>query len=473
MKFLLINPPVTFDELFAGGGKEMGGILPPLGIAYIASYLEKKGMYVRIIDGMVENKNVDEIAKLTKGFDVIGITSITFFALRAHEQAAAIKKLYPNKIIIMGGPHPSVVPEEVLQDKNVDIVVIGEGEITTYELLNSIEKNGTKKLDEINGIAYKKDGKVKITKSRELIRNLDELPFPARHLLKMEKYYTSDVRCKNHPALSIMSSRGCPNDCSYCSNDIMFRRFWRAHSAEYVVNEIEELINKYGAKEITFWDDNFMVNNQRVFEICRIIKERDIKIPIEASGRVDNVSLPLLQEMKKVGFYFLGFGVESGSERILKDVNKNITKQQIRNTFAFCKKVGIISRGYFMLGFIGETEKEMFETINFAKELDPDYATFTLLTPLPRTKDFKRAQQEGIFDKDYYKKEIYSEINFPKHPPYTPKGFTEKRLMEIHKRAYKEFYLRPTYVLRQLKTCSNFGDIRRLVKGALTVLKKN
>lgn len=472
MKVLLINPPVSFDELFAGGGKEVGGNLPPLGIAYIAAYLEKNGIFVRIIDGMVDNKKVDDIAKMTKEFDVVGITSITFFALRAYEQAAAIKKLFPDKIVIMGGPHPTAMPQEVLSDGNIDVVVMGEGELTTLELVKHIEKKGLKDLDKIDGIAFRKKEKVKITKERKLIFKLDEIPFPARHLLPMNKYFAAEVRSKNHPALSIISSRGCPNNCTYCGNETFFRNCWRAFSAEYVVNEIEELIKKYGAKEINFWDDNFMLNRQRVLDICRLLKEKGIKIPIEASGRVDSIDLELLKEMKKAGFYFLGFGVESGSERILKDVNKNITKQQIRNAYTLCKKVSIMTRGYFMLGFIGETKKEMLETIDFARELNPDFATFTLLAPLPGTKDFKRAQQEGKFDKDYYKKEICPEINFPKHPYYIPKGFTEEELMNMHKLAYKKFYMRPSYILNQLKSIRSMGDIKKLIKGALTIVKK-
>lgn len=468
-KVLLINPPVYFDEQYVRGAKNVGEILPSLGLAYIAAYLENSGHQVRIIDGMAEKKTVGEIASEAKSFDMVGITSITHFVPRAHETAAAIKQVDNDIPIIMGGPHPTVLPFEVLEDKNVDYIVKGEGELTTLELVDAIA--GKRDVGKVLGVAFRKSGKAVFNGDRPMIRNIDELPMPARHLLPMELYFSSEARSKDKRAFSMITSRGCTGNCSFCSNKEMFRRVFRAHSPERVVDEMEVLVDKYKAKEIDLWDDNFMLVKDRAMKVCDLMKERGIDVDWVAQGRVDAADYELLKKMKDSGCFFVGYGVESGSERILKDVGKNETKDQIRRAFELSKKVGMITRGYFMLGFVGETLDEMDQTIEFAKELDPDIATFTLLTPLPGTIDFERAQKEGEFDKDYYKKGIIPEFNFLDKPVYVPKGITAEQLMQVHRSAYRRFYLRPGYVLNQIKGVRSLQDIVRLANGALVILK--
>jgi len=467
-KVLLINPPVSFDEQYVRGSKTVGEILPPLGLAYIAAYLENNGHKVRIIDGMAENKTISEISNKSKSFDIVGITSITHFVPRAHETAMAIKQVDKDVPVVMGGPHPTVVPFEVLEDKNVDYVVKGEGEITTLDLVDAVE--GKKNPEKVLGLAFRKNGKIRFNGDRPLVKNIDELPMPARHLLPMHLYFSSEARSKDKRAFSMMGSRGCPNNCSFCSNNEMFRKIFRANSPERVVDEMEILIDKYHAKDIEFWDDNFMLIKKRVMEICDLIKERGIEVDWHAQGRVDSADFEVLIKMKESGCYYVGYGVESGSERILKDVGKNETKDQIRTTFKLTKKAGMLVRGYFMIGFIGETIEEMNQTIEFAKELDPDIATFSFLTPFPGTKDFIRAQQEGKFDKDYYKKSIIPEFNFLDKPVYVPKGITEEQILQMHRNAYRSFYLRPGYILKQIKNIRSLSDIKRLVNGARAVL---
>jgi len=473
-KILLINPPISFNEQFVGGSKNVAGLLAPLGLAYIAAYLENNCHKVRIIDGMVENINVDDIAKIAKTYDMVGITSITLFDLRSRETAAAIKQTDKDVPIVLGGPHPTVVPFESLKDRNVDYVIRGEGEITILELIDVM--GGKKKPEDVLGLAFKKKGikgnkdKIIINENRPLIKNLDEIPMPARHLLPMKLYKYSEGRAKNKKALSMISSRGCVHNCSFCSNNEMFRRIFRAHSPERVVEEMEVLIKKYKAKEIGFWDDNIMFIKKRVIEICNLIKERDIEIDWHAEGRVDAADFEVLKKMKESGCYLLAYGVESGSERILKDIGKNVTKNKIRNAFAMSKKVGLMTRGYFILGFIGETLKEMNQTIGFAKELNPDIATFAFLTPLPGTRDFTRAQKEGRFDKDYYKKRLIPEFNFLDKPIYLPTGIKEEQMINIHRKAYREFYFRPSYMVKQIKNIKSFADIKRLLNGAMAVV---
>jgi len=234
---------------------------------------------------------------------------------------------------------------------------------------------------------------------------------------------------------------------------------------------MEEVLSRYGAKEINFWDDCFTLNTERVYEICRLIKERGIYVPIEFNARVDNVDLPLLKEMKKCGFYLVGFGIESGTDRILKNIMKDATTEQVRRAFKLCREAGMLTRGFFILGFVGETEEDMLRTIEFAKEIKVDYATFTLLIPLPGTKDYERAQKEGSFDKYYYKKEILSDIDLPKHPIYIPKNMTEEKLMKLHRFAYKSFYFRLPYMLAQIKNVRSMADIKKMINGGLTVIK--
>lgn len=461
---LLINPPMLEDGKFIDGYKGTRPVIPPLGLAYIAKVLENHNHKVRIFDGMIEEMPMEKLAEMATYYDYIGMTSTTFTALQMHRLAKAIKEAGKNTQIIAGGPHATIVPKEVLSDRNIDIIIIGEGEETMLDIASGKEPK------DIKGIGYKKEKKLIFTEPRPLMQNLDDIPIPARHLLKMDRYHASELRARKHPALHMLSSRGCPHNCSFCSNKILHRQMLRTHSPERVVEEMEILMNRYHAKEIHFWDDNLALKKDRILEICRLIRERGIDIPWNCEARVDTIDEERLKAMKEAGCYQISYGIESGSDRVLKMVNKNITTEQIKETIKSTNNIGIESRGYFMFGFVGETLQEMEQTLKFSKSIGLDYASYATLVPLPGSLEYERAKKEGTFDLYYWRKQILSDISFPDKPVYVPKGMTAEQLIKIHRKAVRQFYMRPSQMWRKIRKIRSIEDIKRLLRGARTLV---
>jgi radical SAM superfamily enzyme YgiQ (UPF0313 family) len=468
IKILLIVPPLSKEELFKRGASETGSLLPPLGLAYIASMLEKNNHTVEIIDGIAKSISIESIIKKTKDFDVVGLTSITTFALRMNQIGKAIKDENPKIKIVIGGPHATAVPYEIINKEFVDFVIVGEGEYSFVELISSLESEN---YDSIKGILYKKRGKVHYTGPRELITELDKLPLPSRHLLPMKNYKSSEARSNKQPSLSMITSRGCPFNCIFCNKNIFGIKF-RAHSPEYVIKEMEILKNEYGAKDIAIWDDNFTVNKERVYKICELMIEKKLNVSWSCEARVDCVDLDLLKAMRKAGCDYIAYGLESGSEKVLNKMRKGFNKDIVRKTIDWTKKAKIGIRAYFILGMIDETIEDMEETINFAIELEPDVASFTLWVPLPGTDAYKEVCKNGeLEDKLFWENQIIPEFNFLEKPIYVPKGIKPEELIKIHQKAYRKFYFRPKYILKQIMNIGSIEDIKRLTKGFFKVLK--
>lgn len=474
-KVLLVNPPLTRDEMFKRGAKAAGSILPPLGIAYIAAMLEKHGHYVRIIDGIAEGCTVNDVVPRLKGHDIVGLTTISTFAYRAKEVAKIIKDMDNDVVTVVGGAHANTIPYDLLKHPQFDFAVIGEAEYTFVEIANAVDKGklvkDIKNEKEIKGLTFMDDtNTLTCTQPRPLIQNLDEIPMPARHLLPMHLYKTSEGRTNRQPSHSMMTSRGCPFPCTFCYQDL-YGKTYRKHSPQRVVEEMEVLKTKYDAREIAIWDDHFTLLKERVMEICKLIKERNLDIPWSCVSRADAVTPELLQALASANCEFISYGVETGSERMLNVIKKLETKDRIREAFKITKEAGIKIRGYFMLGLYDETLEEMQQTIDFAKELDPDVAGFTLWVPFPGTTDYKRAVEDGTYSSiPYWETGIVPEFNFLETPVYVPKHVTKEQLIKMHKKAISSFYLRPKYIWKQLKSIRSFDDIKRLYVGAKTVI---
>lgn len=472
---LLVNPPLTRDEMFKRGSKVAGSILPPLGIAYIAAMLEKHGHSVNIIDGIAEGCTVNDVVPRLKGYDIVGLTTISTFAYRAKEVAKIIKDMDNDVVIVVGGAHANTIPYDLLKHPQFDFAVIGEAEYTFVEIANAVDKGklvkDIKNEKEIKGLTFMDDtNTLTYTQPRPSIQNLDEIPMPARHLLPMHLYKTSEARSNRQPSHSMMTSRGCPYPCTFCYQDL-YGKTYRAHSPQRVVDEMEELASKYGTREIAIWDDHFTLKKDRIFEICKLIKERGLNVSWSCVTRADAVNPELLKEMASANCEFISYGVESGSERMLNVIKKMETKDSFRKAFKMTKEAGIKIRGYFMLGLYDETLDEMNETIDFAKELDPDVAGFTLWVPFPGTTDYKRAVEDKTYSGiPYWETGIVPEFNFLEDPVYVPKHVTKEQLLKMHKRAIRSFYLRPKYIWRQLKSIRSFDEIKRLYVGAKAVI---
>lgn len=412
-----------------------GAVTLPLNLAYLASSLRQAGHEVKCLDMRID-QNAD-VQKICGGFDIVGISSCTPSIKEAWRIAGIVKK--EGKTVVLGGPHPSAMPEESLQKEAVDIVARGEGEETIKEICKEED------LNKIKGISFKMDGRILHNADRPFIQNLDDLPFPARDMFDLKKYH-SDFH-KNKIIGDILTSRGCPCNCNFCYKSI-FGRFYRMRSPENIIQEWKEMIDM-GIEEINIMDDNFSVNQERAIRVCNMIIDKELKIDWNATGglRVDSISKELLTVMKKSGCYRVAFGAESGSQGILDKIGKNIKLEQIENAVKLSKEVGIEVTLFFIIGNLYENERTIQKTINFAKKLDPDYVQFTVATPYPGTRLYETVKKEGkILVDDWERFGSYEGKAYFEH------GELTKELVEsMYKKAYKEYYMRPKIILRYLK----------------------
>lgn len=439
MKVTLINPPMSQMEALS----VLGITTPPLGLAYLAAVLEEEGYSVRIIDSSVLGLTFSQVKREIEKDqpDVVGVTGTTPTIHEALATVRIAKEVSHNAVTVVGGPHAPFLPVETLKDcPQLDIVCIGEGEQTLLELVQTIERKAN--LSSVKGIAYRSNGCIAINEPRPLIDDLDSLPFPARHLLPMDRYTILDKRAIiGH----IISSRGCPFNCIFCSSSLLFGKRFRARTARNVVDEIEQVVAHYKPQTIEFSDDLFTLNPKRVEAICSEIKRRGLDVAWACSSRVDTISRELLQKMKRAGCFLIYYGVESGSQRILNLMRKGIRIKQAIDAVKWAKHVGIETLGSFIIGFPGETMKDIKKTIAFAKKLGIDYAQFSLATPYPGTELYDVAKSEGLLvteDWSQYTASI---------PIIETDNYSRKDLIKIFQRAYVSFYMSPRILLRHLR----------------------
>lgn len=465
LKTILVNLPLSNEES-AGSFKQVANILPPLGLGYIAAVLEQNKFEVKIIDCRPINISLSQlIARLKEEKpQIIGIMATVLDIQRAIEAAKRLKKELPEAWLVLGGPHLTSTPLATMENSLFDIGVIGEGEFTMLELVNQV-KSGKLDLEKIKGIIYKDQEQIKITAPRPYLEDIELLPFPARHLFPpLDQYSPILASYIKTPLAHLITSRGCPYQCIFCDRKI-FGNVFRARSAKSVVDEIEELINRHGAKEIKFFDDTFTFDKARVYAIIDEIHKRNLKFPWSCLTRVNHVDKPLLEAMKKSGCWQVLYGLESGDQRILNIMKKGITLEQSRNAVVWAKAAGLNIRGSFVIGVPGETMESINRTINFAKSLPLDSANFYALTLYPGNELYELAKKEGtIFHEDYSQ---YNPIidTHTTSLAYVPAGLTEKQLKAEIVRAHKEFYLRPSYILRQIAAIRRPSDLLRYWKG--------
>jgi len=421
---------------------------PPLGITIVAAYLKERGYSVSIIDfettlAKSENEIKDHIQQ--EDPDIVGVSFFTYDRFEAEKVSNAAKEL--GKIVIGGGLHMTFDPMNTLQSiPSMDIGVLGEGEETLCELVRAIEEE--RSFQDIKGIAYRKNGKVVVNQLRPLISDLDLLPMPAYHLLPMDKY----------PYHQILGSRGCPYDCIFCASPKFWRRKVRFRSYKLVVDEIEYLVNTYGQKEFDFKDDILFLNKEWTKNLCNELLERGTNIKWNCLGRVNLIDKSLFKLMRKAGCQTLRFGIESGNERILKVIKKDITKQQVRHAVKVAKEIPFEVGTIFMLGHPSETLDEMEETCEFAIELGAEHYNFKPADIYPGTQLFQIAVNEGLLSKDYnwFERGKYKAgfLTYDDIPSYESTHFTRELLENTAMRFYlKTFFAR----LFTLKSISDFS----------------
>jgi len=473
MNILLINPPNnhTISGNVPDYVMEKSGHLPPLGLLFLATYIKECSQHsVTIYDAPLEENDYQSIAQEAPKYDVIGITVLSFCLVDVMKTIQAIRAISTSTPIILGGPHIAIYPEESLQWPGVSFCLKGESEKTFVQLVTAIEENNTEAYKTIPGL-YWKDDIVHSNPTAPFISSLDDLPMPDRSLLQYKRYHSvlsSEKQDKSY-VTTAFSSRGCPYKCTFCDRPTLGKKF-RSHSANRVIDEIEDCL-RLDINEIFFYDDTFTVNRSRVEDICNRIIEKKLNILWDIRARVDTVDESLLKLMKRAGCARIHLGVEAANPEMMEVLKKEITQEQAIAAFCAARKAGIETLGYFMFGCPGETESQMQETMDFAIKLNPDYAHFAILTPFPGTPIYIDALEQGLLKEDYW--QIFSRNPDPSFvPPFMPNTLPRDKLLAILEKAYKSFYLRPRYILKESIKIQSFADLVKKFNVATRIVFK-
>lgn len=463
MKVLFVNPPQTASKY-----KFMGVIAPPLGIAYMAGVLQENNIDVEILDASAEDMDFKDVEKelLKRKPELVALTALTPTIGRALETAQVVKETLPDSIVVMGGYHPTFNFIETLEDENVDIVIRGEGEYIMLNLVQALENQSS--LHDVKGIVFedKNSKEIVVNPEAPLIQDLDELPFPALNLLPMKKYRLLDM---DTHMTTMITTRGCPMQCSFCSSAAMHGKKIRERSVENIVDEIEYLKTNYDIDTIAFMDDTFTLKKRKVMAICDEILKRNIEIMWGCTSRVDTLDEKLLKKMKEAGCITIFIGVESADQQQLDNMCKNTTIAKIENAFKIAHKLKIRTIASVALGMPGDTKEIMNKTVKFVHKLKPNYAIYSLATPYPGTRFYKEAFEKNLIKiKDWSK---YTLIT----PILETIDCSLNDMRKIQAKAFMKFYLRPHYIIRQFLQDGPYllKTIFGVIKTALSKTPKN
>lgn len=494
MKILLIYPPYTShitDPIKAN---------PPLGLAYIAAYLEKFNYGVEILDALalgIENvkRSDNDPEFLTAGLsneeiggyikksdpDVIGIYGgVTSNIHNSHNCARIAKEINPDIPVVFGGSHSTSCPDLVLRDNNIDIIVNGEGEITFLEIIKRIERDES--ISDTEGIIFRANGALRVNKERPYIDNLDSLPFPARHLLPMKIYAKVSRFARDHymrhPRANMVSSRGCPGNCVFCSIHAIWGHKWRPRSAGNVLDEMELLVNEYGIREIAFYDDNISFDKKRLIEICKGIQERrlDIKWDTPNGVAIWTLDREVIRNMAKSGCYRLMFGIESACPKTQQFIRKKTSIDFCNRIIKYANDAGLWTQSTFVIGFPNEQMDSINETLNFIVKSDLDFVRVYIATPFPGTDLYEEFVKNGLIE-DYRKTNRIDNYISVSYGGVNTKYFTSEELRKIQGRMYSRFiksrikkFLNP---LRWIKKIDSFEDLVYTLKVGRIALEAN
>jgi len=450
MNVILINPP--FIEIYgnySAAAKVGAQSQQPLGICYIGGVLEKAGHKVKIIDADVEGLSVLDILDIIgkEKPDMVGTTGTTPMYNSSRMVLEKIKESFPDIITVLGGFHLTALPERTMDElRAADFGVYGEGEETIKELVKKLEN----KEDPygIDGIVYFREGKVHKNPPRQLIANLEEIPFPARHLLKMELYKWSVPDKGIVSVTSMNTQRGCPFDCIFCGVKTIFPKI-RYRDINNVMEEIEHVINEYGVQHIQICDDTLTLNKKKVEQFVSEVRRRKLNFSFEGYTRANTVTREMLKELKSVGLVRLSFGVETGNPKILKAIKKGVTLEEIKEAFRLTHELGIETRCSLMIGHPFETKETIKETMKFAKELKCYQAYINITTPYPGCELYEMAKKGygglRLLTDDWKEYRRYGNSVMEMN------NLTQDELIECQRKAYKDFYMRPHIIWYNVK----------------------
>jgi anaerobic magnesium-protoporphyrin IX monomethyl ester cyclase len=467
MKVLLVNPPwdnlITSDKSQTSINEEIGKY-PPLGLMYVAAYaLENTDHEVRIHDSMVEGAGYDGVRESVSAYrpDVVGIATVTPIFFDSLNTARIVKEVDSDIHVNLGGPHTTIYPQETLVHDCVDSVTVGEGEVAFTQLINSLAKGESP--SKCRGLAYKEGAGIVDNGRAPWIADLDGLPFPARKLTPYREYKSLIGRGKVFTTM--MTSRGCPYQCIFCEHSMGYR--FRSRSPINVVDEIEECTDM-GIRELFVFDDTFTVDKKRVLDICREIKERGLDITWDVRARVNTVDRELLAALKSAGCDRIQYGIESGSDEILKILKKGITVDMVKHVFKISREMGFTTFADFMVGNPGETREHIMESIELANAIKTDYAQFSILQPFPESEVYEMGIKDGLFGDFWREFTLNPRDNF--QLKVWEKELSRDELVELKKLAYRKFYYRPSKMIQMLLKSRSLREIAPKVKTGFRML---
>lgn len=434
-------------------------VVPSPSLLYLVPHLKKDGHEVHYLEGLFSTHDIvlETVRRIRP--DVVGMTVTSVDWRNMKHLARSLREAFPGLILLAGGIHPTLWKEQCFEEcPELDIVVYGDGELTTRDLMRRLQDRAT--LEGVEGIIYRKNKEVAVNPPRPLVEDLDTLPFPDRSVVDLAKYLPSPTFYHRLPHESIIGSRGCPYRCIFCHTD----HHTRMRSAGNIVDEIEMLHRDHGVVDVAFWDDTFTLSERRANEICDEMLRRDLKVDWCVNARADKVNLPLLTRMKRAGCWRVLYGIESGVQKNIDTLRKDLTLAQIAEAVRMTNKAGIEAYGTFMFGIPGETYEEGLQTIEFACSIGLDFAVFVSLTPFPGSAVYEDVKAGRI-------KTVKNDPPYDlKNVSFVPEGLTEEQITTLIKLGHKRFYLRPRLVGRRIRKMRNIHDLKKNLKGFLLLL---
>ncbi len=470
MKVLLLNPPWPGPGV---GTRSQNRIIKrradmylqyPILMGYASARLRKAGHIVKYIDAVLDKLDYKQTNEQIKEFnpDVIFMETVTPSINFDYKYIRELKNIFAAKIIV-SGPHVSYFGTKAIEEcPDIDVVIKNDYDTRIVEAVNAL---GDKtELNDIKAIAFKIDGRLYDTGHNYFYPDLDELPFPDRETIPLEKY--GEAFYNKLLFTNMLTTRGCPNNCNYCiTANVMEGQKWRERSIANVMAEIKELIEIYGVKEINFDDATFNMSKKRVMDFCQAIQDNNLKFLWICNARVKPIDEEMLKVMRKAGCKMIRYGVESADQKVLDYMGKNITPDEVRRAFKLTKKAGILALGGFMFGFPVDTRETIEKTIVFMKELKPDMIQASIPMPYPGTRMYEQVKAANQF---VFKS--WEEFDMTKGPVVKVDDIPREEFKSILSRVYKEFYLRPGFVLQTILSIRRWSDIPRIWRSFISML---
>ena len=464
IEIIFVNP---YPENAYGINK--GTIEPPLGIGYLAAIAEENSVSCKIIDANVLRIKTDDLFFEIKKYKpkIVGISLNLYSYQVSLKLTDMIKEAFGQIVVILGGATPSSTPLKTINACKADAVVVGEGEETFREIIDNYKKEKPLFKD-VNGLVYKDRGEIVKNNPRDFIKDIDKIPFPAYHLFPDFNIYKR--RARKNPVAPLLTSRGCPYQCVFCSKDV-FKNVCRMRSPENLIKEIDMLVKRYGVRQIDILDDNFTINKNRTERILDLIIERDYNLyfNLQSGIRTENLDQNIINKMKRAKIWKVSIGIESGDYLMLKKIKKHLDLNRALEIASMIKKAGIELYGFFMVGLPGDTPEKMQKTIDFAIKMDPDIANFCITIPFPGTELYDMVKREGRFlitvddgiNTGFYANEVFYELE----------NMDKMMVLKYYKKAINDFYFRPRKILRLLTRIRSKDEFKWFFDTGFSVIK--